>query len=447
MIQFFLLLLLIAGVLFSLKCNRDIFSPAKFYQLSLTVFFLDIFLSEHKGYVYAVYAGYILVGFLISMLEVYMRPPSGTVCIRSQPSDRVPARFVVILWAISMISILAYAGLIHLSGGFESLTEIIAFRVAKWKGLGLLVAMAKLIGPINLVYFTLGLVYTQRNPRLWWMLYGLHLLLFMGNALLLGGRSFMLMQPLLMIVIYNYLRKPIRIRVVLVAGTLLLVAASFLGTVRNHLTRLDSAHDLFDIPDKIFNLKMFSYGTMPLDIVFTREFSDCQYGTTYLSALTNFIPRKIWPGKFDPGGVVLTKFAYGHSYTGTYNLSPGIVAEAILNFGPVAGIFCGFAILLIVSSMMVWVYYRLLRNSERSEGLNRILSTVLYVYLAIIPGTLLWGEFTTIFVGRTMRIAFLLMIIIVLKVRMKTAEIKCTPVDYNQIDRVSVLKTEGSAFL
>ena len=446
MIQFFLFLLLIAAVLFSIKCNRDIFSPAKFYHLSLTVFFLDIFLSEHNGYVYAVYFGYILVGFLFSILEVSMRPASGAVCIRPQSSDRVPARFVVTLWAISMIPILAYTSLIHITGGFESLAEIIAFRVAKWQGLGILVALAKLIGPINLVYFTLGLVYTPRRPRLWWLLYGLHLLLFLGNALLLGGRSFMLMQPLMMIVIYNYLRKPIRLRVVLVAGILLLAIASFLGTVRNNLARLDIDADVFEMSGETFNLKMFSYGTMPLDIVFTGEFSDCQYGATFLSALTNFIPRKIWPGKFDPGGVVLTKFAHGKSYAGTYNLSPGIVAESILNFGPVAGIFCGFAILLIAASMMVWAYYRLLRKSGRSEGLNRIFSAVLYVYLAIIPGALLWGEFTTVFVGRTMRITFLAMIIVILKMRMTIAGTEYIPIDRNQIDRVNDLKTESGTF-
>lgn len=417
MIQFLLLLLLITGVLFSLKCNRDIFSPAKFYHVSLTVYFLDIFLSDHHPYVYSVYFGFILVGFIVSIVEFFMRPVPSVIRLRSQPSDQSPVRLAIALWFLSIIPFSAYLYLIHISGGLTFLLEIIAYRVAKWQGLGILVELAKLIGPINLVYFALGLVYKPRNPLLWWLFYGLHVFLFLGSALLLGGRSFMLMQTLLMIIIFNYIKKPVRLRTAFLAGIFLLVAASVLGTVRNNLTQLRSVDDIFDMQGETFNLKAFSYGTMPLDIIFTQEFTDYQFGTTYLSALTNFIPRKIWPDKLDTGGVVLTKFAHGQYYAGTYNLTPGIVAESILNFGFVAGIIFSFGLLLSVCVAIVRAYFLLLKKMKYTEGLSRAFQVILYVYLAFIPGDLLYSEFTNIFVSRTMRIMFLSLIIIILRIR------------------------------
>jgi len=417
MIPILLFLLLAVYAFFSLKCNRDIFSPAKFYHVSLTVYFLDIFLTEHHPYVYAVYFGFILVGFFISIIEHSMRPVPTVIRLRPQPSSKSPVRLAIVLWLLSIVPLSAYLYLIHISGGITFLLEIIAYRVAKWQGLGILVELAKLIGPINLVYFALGLVYTPHKPLLWWLFYGLHLLLFWGSALLLGGRSFMLMQMLAMLILYNYLKKPIRLRTAFLTGTILLAAASVLGTVRNNLTRLRSMDDIFDMHGETFNLKAFSYGTMPLDIIFTHDFTDYQFGTTYLSALTNFIPRKIWPDKLDTGGVVLTKFAHGHYYAGTYNLSPGIVAESILNFGFLAGIPFSFGLLLSVCLAIVRVYSLFLKKVRYSEGLIRVFQGVLYVYLAFIPSDLLYGEFTNIFVGRTMRILFLSLIIIILRIR------------------------------
>ena len=415
MIPLALFILLLGALAFCLACNRDIFSPAKFYHASLTVYFVDIFLSEHSGYIYSIYFGFILGGLLISVLEAYTLSKRRAALIRLEPSGMIPNRFILVLWGLSLVSIISQIYLIHIMGGLESYAGVVAHRVVKWRGLGSLLMLIKLIKPINLVYFTVGLVYRKRRPGIWWLLYGLHLILFVVTALLLGGRSFLLMQVLLMMVIYNYLRRPIKLRYALVAGAALLLIAAFLGAVRNNLTRLDSISAIFDMSGEQLNLKMFSYGTNPLNVVFSREFTDLQYGKTLLTPVTNFVPRKIWPGKFDSGGVVLTKFLKGRQYTGTSNMSTGLVTEGILNFGYPLGIVSGFLFLFVVMGAVVRFYAHFRSHIHEHAGLSRVWLVGVYIYISQIAGGLLYGELQTHLGGLLISLALLSMVIMALR--------------------------------
>ena len=66
---------------------------------------------------------------------------------------------------------------------------------------------------------------------------------------------------------------------------------------------------------------------------FARVQGHLQYGNTFLSAITIFVPRAIFPDKLKTGGEVLTQYSQGSAYTGTVNYSPGLFVESILNFG------------------------------------------------------------------------------------------------------------------
>ncbi|MDI6448181.1 hypothetical protein [Anaerobaca lacustris] len=417
MIPLTLFILLLCALALCFASNRDIFSPGKFYHMSLTVYFVDIFLSKQNAYIYAIYLGYVLVGMGLSVLEAYTLSRSGAVPPLRKPSGMVPPRFVLVLWALSIIPILAQCYLIHITGGLVALAMTIAHRVGEWRGLGHIVMLVKLIAPINLVYFAVGLAFTKRHAGIWWMVYLLHLLVFAVMALLQGSRGFILLQFVSMAIVYHYLRRPVKLRYALAGGVALLVIAGFLGTVRNNLTRLENLHDLREMQGDTLNLRMLSYGVNPLNVVFEREFTDYQYGKTFLTPVTNFIPRRIWPDKFESGGVVLTKFLRGRHYLGLSHMSTGIVTESILNFGRPLGILWGFLLLTLVIVLLAVLYTKLRTTLDKSGRLSRVWIVLVYAYLAGIGGNLLFGELQAQVGGLFIRLILLSMVMLALRVR------------------------------
>ena len=417
MIPFSLFILLLAAVAFCFACNRDIFSPAKFYHAYLGVFFAAIFFSEHSGYIYAVYFGFILAGMLLSLLEAHVLARRDVRWTPLRTFTLAPRRFVVILWGLTAIPILSQFYLIHTTGGWTALAMTIAHRVAVWQGLGPVLMLISMMAPINLVYLAVGLVYGKRHPGLWWVFYGLHLLLFLFTALLLASRGFFLGQLVLMMLVYNYLRKPVKLKYALCVGAVLLFVAAFLGTVRNNVTRLAHVEKLADLEGEALNMRMFSYGVNPMDIVFSRDFADYQYGKTFLTPITNFIPRRIWPGKFESGGVVLTKFWLGHRYTGLTNMSTGLVTESILNFGYPLGILVGFAFLLFVVLVTLRWYAHLRSHLGSLTGLRRVYLVCIYAYIAQIGGNLLCGELQSCVGPVLFRLLLLSVLMFLLRVR------------------------------
>jgi oligosaccharide repeat unit polymerase len=429
-IQLSLFVLLLVALALCFACNRDLCSPSKFYHAFLCVFFIDIFRSEHAGCVYAIYLAFILAGMLLSLTEAFivMRKPKIE---RPTPSLALPARFVMVLWLLSALPILSEAYLVHITGGLASLTRVIAHRVVEWQGLGPLTVLIKMVAPINLVYFAMGLVYGKRYAALWWLAYLVHLLLFILIGLLQGSRGFVLMHFLFMAVVYHYLRKPLKLRYALIGGTLLLVVGAFLGTVRNNLSSLRSVESLNSMRGDTLNLAIFAYGTKALDCVFAREFSDLQYGKTFFTPVTNFVPRRIWPGKFDPGGVVLTRFTKGYSYTGLSNTSPGLIAEGILNFGYPVGVAAGF-MLLLAGIVAIARFYRWFRECVGRRGdLSAVSLVIVHAYGSTLVGGLLFGEFQSQVGAFLIRLVLLSLVVLSLRMRLfflPTSRIVAIPV-------------------
>lgn len=415
MISLTLLILLLCATALCFVCNRDIFSPAKFYHVSLAVYFVDVFLSEQSGYIYGIYLAFILTGMVMSILEAYTLSVWRIGRVRPEPFGMLPSHFVITLWILSLIPVLSQGYLIHVTGGLSSLARTIAYRVTEWRGLGAVLVLIQLMCPINLAYFAVGLIYVKKHPLLFWCLYVVHLVLFFGIAMLLGGRSFVLVQVLLLMVIYNYLRRPVKLRYAIATGATLLVFAAFLGAVRNNLTRIENLDSLAHMSGDTLNLKMFSYGVNPLNVVFEGQFADYQYGKTFLTPVTNFVPRKIWPDKFEPGGVVLTKFWQGNRYTGLSHMSTGIVTESILNFGYPLGIFGGFVVLVVTAFVSLRFYRYILSHVCESKGLTRVYIVILYVTVGQIPGGLLYGEFQNNIGGLLIRVVQLLVVVAALR--------------------------------
>ena len=56
-------------------------------------------------------------------------------------------------------------------------------------------------------------------------------------------------------------------------------------------------------------------------------------GKTYVSAITNLVPRSIWPDKFDTGGIEFNEYYLNDKYEGLSYISPSLFGELVLNFG------------------------------------------------------------------------------------------------------------------
>ena len=83
------------------------------------------------------------------------------------------------------------------------------------------------------------------------------------------------------------------------------------------------------------------------------------YGMTYLTAITNLVPRSIWPSKPDPGGVVFTRDYTNGMYDEFNQYSTGLFPEAIINFGMIGGFIFGSLLLFILTIGSSYIFYKL----------------------------------------------------------------------------------------
>jgi hypothetical protein len=148
------------------------------------------------------------------------------------------------------------------------------------------------------------------------------------------------------------------------------------------------------------------YGLVPLELVLASDHEPrLHYGLTFLTALTNLVPRSIWPEKPDTGGVVLTKIYTGDAWQGGTNLSTGILTEGMLNFGIALGLLFGIVSLLAALVLVEYWYVRLLRQRMNAIGGKGMVQLVIYIVVMRSVIGLLFAEFTNTAVGLLFYIA------------------------------------------
>jgi oligosaccharide repeat unit polymerase len=130
---------------------------------------------------------------------------------------------------------------------------------------------------------------------------------------------------------------------------------------------------------------------------------DLQFGATYLSGFTNFIPRSIWPDKPLGSGPVLKNMISPGSYVvgrkGNSSVTTGLFTESLMNFGLIGmtpfsllyGLFIKFFYLKLMKSknilqFLMLLYLMLLLNSqfyyaEFAGFLSRTIFTIIPFFL------------------------------------------------------------------
>jgi len=402
MVGLLLFIALVLGVVFSIVTNRDIFSPTKFYFLSIFLFFSDIFFSTYNYGIYVCYIIFIVIGLNIALFEKVMtkREYWGNEKIQYSISSRKLKRITIILWLISLFPIMAQIWLINYFGGIDGYINILNLRVLMFRGLGTVTILIQTIAIINVFYFGIGLVGKMKKPS-WWLFYIFHLTIVIVIGLLSGSRGSLLGNFVTMAVLYHYIKRPLSIKLTALLALSLLFIALVIGVARHGYKVVEGKLEtgLTDPRQLLEHRLEIRSGLIPLEFVYSAPPENLQYGLTFLSAVTNFVPRKLWPGKPDSGGVVLTKTYLGDETSRTTNYSGGIVVESIINFGLLGGTLLGFSMLFSLMVSVVYIYSRIIFKLKK--GILPLVMAQLFLYILFmrcITGLPI-VEFTNSFVG------------------------------------------------
>ena len=375
--------------------NRDLFSPTKLYLVTLCVCFLDIFLTPYRIEICCIFVGLLLVPLVLVAYESGIAGQFRRL-IQSHKkraaSPPLPAgRMVLLIWLLTIGPVLSITYLVSLFGGLKNYLDQLAVRALALRGLNTLTEPAiDLISLLTVLYFGIGLIEKRRAS--WWMCYALHFTIAVTILSMSGSRRYFLMPLVMMLATAHYVRAEISIKRACGVLALLLVATSLFGMLRmgrrgqEFLTR---DLDVYELESLTYH---FKYGLIPLEVILSADVIDLHYGSTFVAAITNLIPRPLWPGKPDSASLVITKEYLGDPWLGTGNISAGLLAESIMNFGFVIGICVSFVILLVGMGFLMCRYAKVLsfmRFSNRS--VSGLFELIRYLNIALaITGLITW---------------------------------------------------------
>lgn len=280
-------------------------------------------------------------------------------------------------------------------GGVEGYVASMTLRVVEWKGFGIHILMIRSILVINLIYFVLivKLHGVNKKEKIGFLA---NFIVFVILALLTSSRSTLLVNIFIMAIIYYYFVRRISSSKIVIMSSILVLFALVLGIARNGYS-IDNGKFSTGLSENgsYNNLEManFNYGLFPLEKVIDNGYiKHYYYGETYVSAVTNVIPRSIWPNKPKTGGVVFTE-DYHNVHNGYSNYSTGFLVEGIINFGYFTGTLIAFLFLYIT-------YKTFSRYSSKIRNFTSLRSGIIFflVYpnLVFLIPTYMHGEFTTV---------------------------------------------------
>lgn len=404
MIGMMLLLLWCLLVVLSLLCNKDIFSPAKFYLLNLGVYFGMIFFKRYDEKIYLFYLLFLLLGLGLIIFEPKLKTKGkfeSVLRVNIRNPNAPLKKCILMIWILSSIPLLAQLYLIHYVGNIYSYINNIGLRVVIWQGMGIVLELIKLYGVIDLFYFSI-LVTTKDVKIKQWVAFILHFGIFLVLGFLSGSRGGLLWNIVFMLMAYHYLRKKISIKKVLVCFSVLIIISSILGIARNgYKITANGFQTGLSTSQQTFDLKQFEYGIKPIQLIYNVKTTQLEYGKTYITPLTNIIPRKIWPNKPDTGGIIFTKRYAGDAWGGYSHLSTGIIAEGTINFGIIWGPVVGIIIFILIMRFLV-NYYKKIIIAEYTN-IKDLLLIITYIYLVTsLPG-LIKSEWTNVILDVAMK--------------------------------------------
>ena len=411
MISSILLFLTVLALFLSYFFVKDIFSPLKFYFIFLMVFCFDVFTSPQIPEMYFVYTFYLILGVVLLPIEVYyLKGFLKRVSLFKRKNELkviVAQRSLYKICIISILPVVAQLYLFDLMGGFDEYLFSIAHRIQEWQGLGPIISIKKLIFPLNIFFALILLLGKFRNRKKWLLAFFLHTTVTITIGFLSGSRSLVLNIFLYYIILFHYLRKNFNPILVSSLGVVFLVSASVLNFFR-HSTGLKTISEGSQVKFEDINFEnnfysTYNYGIIPIEGIYKTKYPSrsYQFGLTYISAFTNYIPRALWPDKPSSGGVLITKHIQNSQYKGTTHYSTGLVAEGVINFGYYYGYLAAAFILFTFAAIIFFVYKKIyirLQLYLANQRSNRNIILWFYAMLQVqqVLGAATFGEFTNI---------------------------------------------------
>lgn len=380
--------------LFAFLTNRDMFSPGKFYLISFALFYAGALAAPDQYELWLLMLLVLLIGIATVCLEAGANSPMRGSRIAPPPSAASRERNVAFwIWIASIPAIAAQIYIVHLFNGLEGYINMIGNRVIETRGLGWAKTLTATIVILDLMYFAIGL--TRRRSKSWWLLWGLHLLVVLGIGALSGSRGAILTVFPLQLFLYHYLRRRVKIIYAVPIGLVLVLCAAVIGVVREGV-RLDQGgvSTGLDTADQPLSLSIFNYGVQPLQLLLKAPDLQLAHGSTFLSMLTNVIPRDFWPDKPDTGGVYFTKVYTGDAWEGASNLTPTFLGEGVMNFGWLAGLVFFMVTSLVLMYWVVNYYKRTQSKLRRRKDAGAAIEVVVYGLVMWSAVALMVGEVT-----------------------------------------------------
>jgi len=378
-------------------CNSDLFSPIKVYLLTLFICFFDIFLTPYRLDICCIYLGLLFVPLALTCFESKVSPLFARI-VQSRRNGRTPVarplqkgRMVEIIWLLTIVPVASMTYLVAVFGGLSEYLSHIVVRALALQGLNTFSELAiNLISLLTVMYFGVGLI--KKRSVGWWACYGLHFAITLAILAMSGSRRYFLMPMVIMLSLYHYFRRPISIRHAGVVLLGLLVVASMIGVLRMGQRGGELLDRELNEYERESVTAHFKYGLVPLEVVLNSDIVHLHYGSTFIAALTNVIPRPLWPAKPDSAGLVITKDYLGNRWLGASNLNAGLLAESMMNFGIGIGLIFSFVSLTAAMAFIVNSYGRALTFLNRTDkSVHGVLYLVRYLHVSLaITGLITW---------------------------------------------------------
>jgi len=389
-VKLFLLVetLLIFGL--ALRRNPDPFSPVKFYLVFTGFFNLSIYFSEVMPETLFCY--FALIQFIAVCVFVEKKCVLKTISVSAETCAVINQA----VWVLTIPPVAVMLYYLYDAGSLSAYLGVLSKRVELWRGEGVLTVLLNMLPVLNLVYFG-SVAATRKTNRKNLYLYALHFILFFIVGLLTASRSYIGVSILGMCVVWAHLVRIPRLRYLFAVSVLLLLFVGFTGAIRNYYNVGMTFDSVMKVVEKAkFETAQMGYGVSPLEVIFKSPERVHLGGATYLTLITNVVPRYFWPEKPDTGGIIFTR-EYTEDQSGLSYYATGAVTEAVLNFGKKIGVPVGLILnfMLLISGCLF--YNRTFCEDCKCDRNTGLLLVVVYYYAILSLSKFSYGEFTDIF--------------------------------------------------
>lgn len=225
-------------------------------------------------------------------------------------------------------------------GAFNYITTgMIDKRVALGEGLGVYKVLINLFPLIVYVVFVdfLKSLNSKKNVKSRLIAFLSFFSIWIILCIPMGSRGGIVVPVICFFILYNKLYKKIALKKMLVFGVCILALLNVLSELRTekNISSFDKG-----VISRVGEALATGWGyehrllSMANTIRYVPSRLDYQYGGTYLALVTQFLPRKYFPWKFAPGGVLISEHITRiDAYRGTSNDQASIFGESYLNFG------------------------------------------------------------------------------------------------------------------